>query len=340
MSPTTNRIEPTLSLSDKKKLQEKAVREALAGRPLLELAVELGVSTTTLRRWMSESGNRTKASDKARKVAASLSKEKRTEASQRMRLLIHALEQSPATIIVTDAEGHILYANPKFTETTGYVPEEVLGKTPSFLKSGYTPTEEYGKLWKTIRAGREWRGEFRNKRKDGSLYWERASISPVFDAKGNIANFMAVKENITEIKEADMARQQAVDRFRAVVMAMVEGVLLMEAEGRIILCNEAAETLLGCELGCVSLVGKRLLDLNLRWLSEGAGTLSVEEHPARRILEVQKGGEALRRVIYTLLLPSGGVRRLSLNAGLVPGENLSRATVVVTLNDITKENDE
>lgn len=322
-------------MSEKKKLQEKAVREALAGRPLLELAVEFGVSTTTLRRWVTESGNRTKASDKAKKVAASLSREKRTEASQRMRLLIHALEQSPATIIVTDAEGHILYANPKFTETTGYMPEEVLGKTPSFLKSGHTSTEEYARLWKTIRAGREWRGEFRNKRKDGSLYWERASISPVLDAKGVIANFMAVKENITEIKEADMARQQAVDRFRAVVMAMVEGVLLMEGEGRIILCNKAAEALLGCGLGCESLGGQRLLDLNLRWLSAEGSTLAAEQHPARRILEVLKGKELLRRVHYILLLPSGEARKISMNAGIVPGEGLNRTAVVVTLNDIT-----
>jgi len=318
-------------LIDKKKLQEKAVREALAGRPLLELAVEIGVSTTTLRRWMAESGNRTKASDKARKVAASLSREKRTEASQRMRLLIHALEQSPATIIVTDAEGHILYANPKFTETTGYAPEEVLGKTPSFLKSGHTSLEEYAKLWKTIRAGHEWRGEFRNKRKDESLYWERASISPVFDAKGNITHFMAVKENVTEIKEAEMARQQAVDRFLAVVMAMVEGVLLMDEEGRIMLCNQAAKTLLGCD----SLVDQVLSDLNLRWLSAEGSTLAREHHPARRILEIFRDERPLQRMRYTLLPPSGGAKKISLNAGLVPGEGLNEAAVVVTLNDIT-----
>ncbi|WIM04898.1 MAG: PAS domain S-box protein [Candidatus Nitricoxidivorans perseverans] len=318
-------------MRDKKELQERAVREAAEGRPLLELALELGVSTTTLRRWISASEARTKARGSARKVATSLSREKYSEASQRMRLLIHALEQSPATIIVTDADGRIIYANPKFTETTGYSTDEAIGQTPRFLKSGFTPPEEYHRLWKTIRAGKEWRGEFRNKRKDGSLYWERASISPVFDAEGRIANFMAVKENITEYKEAEAARQQAEERFRAVVTAMAEGVLLLDPEGRIVLFNAAAEGMLG-HMG-EQMAGRRLDELNLRWLSERGETVPMESHPVRRAV---KKGETIRQSVYALLPPSGELRWISINAGPVSTSSGAQSTTVVSFSDITE----
>ncbi|MDP2811197.1 MAG: PAS domain S-box protein [Rhodocyclaceae bacterium] len=322
-------------MRDKKELQERAVREAGEGRPLLELALELGVSTTTLRRWISTIEARTRARGSAKKVATSLSREKYSEASQRMRLLIHALEQSPATIIVTDAEGRILYANPKFTETTGYSVEEAIGQNPRFLKSGYTSSEDYHRLWKTIRAGKEWHGEFRNKRKDGTLYWERASISPVFDAEGHIVNFMAVKENITEFKEAEAARQQAEERFRAVVTAMAEGVLLLDQEGRIILSNAAAECMLGHAEE--QLAGRRLDELNLHWLNERGETVLPESNPVQRILKILRGeGDNLRQSIYALLPPSGGLRWLSLNAGPVPSGSGAPSTTVVSFSDITE----
>lgn len=326
---------PSATLRERKgELQERAVREAGEGRPLLELAVELGVSTTTLRRWISAAEARTRARGSARKVAAALSREKYSEASQRMRLLIHALEQSPATIIVTDAEGRIVYANPKFTATTGYAVEEVIGQKPSIMKSGFTPPEEYRRLWKTILSGKEWRGEFRNRRKDGSLYWERASISPVFDAEGRIANFMAVKENITEFKEAEAARQLAEDRFRAVVTAMADGILLLDADGNILLCNPAAESLLGLRQS--ELVGKRFGSLNLRWLSEGGETLAPEEGAVRRILATMKEGVAMQRTAFALLPPVGETRRLSVSTCQVPMGADAPPTTLVSLSDLQR----
>ncbi|MFA6317744.1 MAG: PAS domain S-box protein [Elusimicrobiota bacterium] len=121
----------------------------------------------------------------------------RKKAEEENRRLSLALSQSPTPIILTDARGDIEYVNLKFTEVTGYASAEILGKNPRFLKSGETPPEEYRLLWEAITSGREWRGVFRNKRKDGSLYWEKTAIAPVHDASGAISHFMAFKEDIT-----------------------------------------------------------------------------------------------------------------------------------------------
>ncbi len=126
----------------------------------------------------------------------------RKKITEEIRKLSIAVEQSPASIVITDIKGNIIYTNPKFTEITGYKEEEAKGKNPRILKSGNTTKEEYQRLWKTILSGKIWRGEFLNKKKNGELYWESATISPIFDEKGKIINFIAIKQDITEIKKA------------------------------------------------------------------------------------------------------------------------------------------
>jgi len=112
--------------------------------------------------------------------------------------LLAAVEQSPASVVITDVCGNIEYVNPKFTELTGYTLEEALGKNPRILKSGESPAEMYEQLWRTITSGGDWRGEFHNKKKNGELYLESAVISPIRDAQGAITHFVAVKEDITQ----------------------------------------------------------------------------------------------------------------------------------------------
>ena len=121
-----------------------------------------------------------------------------------------AVEQSPAAIIITNVEGVIEYVNPKFCHTSGYSAEEAIGQNPRILKSGEMGPAEYVELWKTISGGKEWRGEVHNKRKDGTLYWELASISPIYDKDDNITGFLAVKEDITDRKavEAELAKNR------------------------------------------------------------------------------------------------------------------------------------
>ena len=127
----------------------------------------------------------------------------RRHAESEVRKLSQAVQQSPAIVLITDRAGRIEYANPKFTAVTGYTLDEVRGRNPRLLKSGETPPDEYRRLWAELAAGGEWRGEFHNCRKDGTLYWESALISALRDADGEISHFLAVKEDITERKRLE-----------------------------------------------------------------------------------------------------------------------------------------
>ncbi len=143
----------------------------------------------------------------------------RRQTEMRLRQLSRAVEQSPASIMITDLDGCIEYVNPKFTELTGYEAHEVIGRYSNILKSGETPPEEYARLWRTIQSGVEWRGEFHNRKKNGELYWESAVISPISDAHGQITYFLAVKEDITERKQAEAIAQRHAQR-----QALVSGI--------------------------------------------------------------------------------------------------------------------
>lgn len=116
-------------------------------------------------------------------------------------LLSKAIEQSPASIVITNIFGEIQYVNPKFIELTCYSYDEVVGKNSRILKSEGIYNPDYKELWNTINSGKEWNGEFLNKKKNGELYWEKASISPVKDENNNVVYFVAVKEDITETKK-------------------------------------------------------------------------------------------------------------------------------------------
>ena len=120
--------------------------------------------------------------------------------------LSKAIEQSPSTIVITDVLGNIEYVNPKFSEITGYTPEEVIGENPRILKSGEMPAGAYKELWDTISSDGVWHGEFHNRRKNGELYWEWASITSIKNEKGVITNYIAIKEDISIRKtmEADL----------------------------------------------------------------------------------------------------------------------------------------
>ncbi|MDG5799762.1 ATP-binding protein [Marinilabiliaceae bacterium ANBcel2] len=135
------------------------------------------------------------------------------------KILSKAILQSPSTIIITDPQGKIEYVNRKFTSLTGYKFEEVKGKTPAILKSGHTTPDVYQQLWKTISMGEEWQGEFINKKKDGTLYYESAVISPVFDNNGVISRFLAIKEDVTQRVKAQHSIMRHSNRLAALLEA-------------------------------------------------------------------------------------------------------------------------
>jgi PAS domain S-box-containing protein len=122
------------------------------------------------------------------------------ETRREIRKLSTAIDQSANTIIITNNRGEIEFVNPYFTRLTGYEPADVIGKNPSIQKSGYHSAEFYKNLWVTILRGEKWIGEFYNKKKNGDLYWESSTISPITDEEGKITHFMAIKEDVTEKK--------------------------------------------------------------------------------------------------------------------------------------------
>ncbi len=126
-----------------------------------------------------------------------------TIAFQKVKQLSQAIEQSPTSIMITNKDAIIEYVNDKYTEVTGYSKEELLGKNPRILSSGKGSKEFYADLWNTITSGNTWRGEFHNRKKNGELYWESASISPIKNSKGEIINYIGVKEDITIKKQAE-----------------------------------------------------------------------------------------------------------------------------------------
>jgi len=139
---------------------------------------------------------------------------KRKRAENELRKLSRAVEQSPASIVITDTTGAIEYVNPKFVHVTGYSLEEAIGKNPRILNSGEKPSEEYRQLWDMLTSGNEWSGEFHNKKKNGDLFWENAVISPIRDERGIITHYLAVKEDITLRKQAEAEREQLISELK------------------------------------------------------------------------------------------------------------------------------
>ena len=166
-----------------------------------------------------------------------------------------AVEHSPVSVVITDSEGSIEYVNPKFTDLTGYTLEEARGQNPRILKSGYTPNHVYQQLWERVTAGQSWHGEFRNKKKNGEFYWESASISPVLNEQGVATHFVAVKENITERKRAELALRRSQQRFQRALENIPDIVVIYDRNLRIQYINAAAHRLTG--LPASSFIGRR-----------------------------------------------------------------------------------
>ncbi len=133
----------------------------------------------------------------------------RKQTEDRLRQLSRAVDQSPAVVMITDIRGHIEYVNPKFTEITGYTFEEVRGLNPKILRGPESIPGQGRELWETLRDGGEWRGEFHNRKKNGEVYWEYASISPITDDHGRATHFIAIKEDITRRKAMEASLLEA-----------------------------------------------------------------------------------------------------------------------------------
>ena len=199
---------------------------------------------------------------------------KRKQIESKIYQLSRSVEQSPVTTVITDLQGNIQYVNPKFCQVTGYSFEEAIGQNPRILKSGETAAEEYRKLWDTISKGDVWRGRFHNKKKNGELYWEDASIGPIKNEKGETTHYLAVKEDITERVEAENHLNK-LNRQNEILLTSFPSVLMvMDKDEKVIRWNKKAEEIFGLSWQAVR--HKQLLELPLSWsweqVSEGITT--------------------------------------------------------------------
>ena len=153
------------------------------------------------------------------------------QSEDELRVFRRAMEQSPASIVITDREGSIQYVNPAFTRVTGYTAKEALGENPRILKSGLQSPAFYRDLWDTILKGREWKGEFHNKKKGGEFYWEIASISPIRDQSGEVTSFIAVKEDISHLKKIEDVLRQAEEKNREILEAIPDIMFKLDRKG-------------------------------------------------------------------------------------------------------------
>ena len=204
-------------------------KEEVHGQP-----VELGQTVKELQRELAESRQREMSLRTA---------QERLEFELRIRS--RAVEQSPASIVITDASGIIEYVNPKFTQVSGYSSAELIGNNPSMLKSGNLPASTYKQLWETITSGSEWQGELLNKKKSGELYWENATISPLRDNSGRITHFLGIKEDITKRKRIDEALRISEDNLRVIFNGVYDAIFIHELTGTIIDVNEKGLRLFG-----------------------------------------------------------------------------------------------
>ncbi len=152
--------------------------------------------------------------------------------TQHLRVLSSAIEQSPVATLITDVKGVIQYANPRFCKVTGYALEDVVNRNPRMFNARVQPRQIYTELWETITSGREWRGELCNRKKNGEVYWDQTFISPVRDELGNIAQYISIKEDITEKKAAEELLRQARDASDAANRAKSEFLANMSHEIR------------------------------------------------------------------------------------------------------------
>ncbi len=203
-----------------------------------------------------------------------------------------AVEQTVNAVVITDLLGNIEYVNPAFEKTTGHTKAEALGQNPRLLKSGEQNEAFYQDLWASIQSGKTWRGEFHNKRKDGTLYWESATISPIFNNKGEILHFIAIKEDITKKKAMEAKLKDALIHAEAGNLAKSEFLSIMSHELRTPLNGVLgfAELLTLTPLAqeqeslveTISECGKHLLGIVtdiLDFSSIEAGNLSIEVAP-------------------------------------------------------------
>ncbi len=183
----------------------------------------------------------------------------RKKAEEERARLSRAVEQTADSVLITDSDGVIEYANPAFERTTGYSLQEVVGKKPSVLKSGEHPQPFYDELWRTIRSGQPFSAVFTNRKKDGELYFEEKTITPLKDVFGNITHYVSTGKDITARVQAEEALRESEERLRTVIASAPIVLWAVDREGAVTFSEGKALETLGIKSG--EMVGRNVFDL-------------------------------------------------------------------------------
>lgn len=255
----------------------------------------------------------------------------RKHAEDKLRKLSQAVEQSPASVVITNPAGTIEYVNTKFSALTGYNLDEAIGHNPRILKSGKQTDGFYKHLWNTISSGKEWKGEFHNVNKNGELYWESALISPILNEKGEIINYLGIKEDITEQKrfeeDLNIAKnrvEESEEKYRTLIATMMNAFALHE----MIFDDDGEPT------------DYRILEVNPAW--EKTVGIKAENVLGRSIKEVMPDIEPVWIQLYGRVVKTGIAEDFTeFNAATgkyyhVNAYRPSEGKFAVFFNDITK----
>lgn len=244
---------------------------------------------------------------------------------QKLRNLGRAMEQSPASVMITNTRGVIEYVNPKFCEVSGYSFSEALGQKADLLRSGEMSDDIYKDLWWTLEQGQEWHGQLLNRRKDGTLFWESASISAVRDENGHTQSYIAVKEDITQQKEAE----EQLRMIEAVFRTSSEAIMVANRNGLIKTINPAFTRITGFTL-------EEVVGRNPSMLSSGRHEPLFYQDMWQEIRQAGSwSGEIWNR------RKNGSVYPEWLSVSVVTDDNGEPSEYVAVFSDITKrKNDE
>jgi len=224
----------------------------------------------------------------------------RSWAEEELRKRSQVIEQSDSTVVITDVQGNIEYVNPAFSKITGYSFEEAMGKNPRILKSDQHSAKFYKEMWDEISNGKTWRGEMLNKKKNGELFWESASISPVRDPSAKTTHYVSIKDEITLLKKTEQTLKESEEKHRLLFETMEQGVVYQDSKGVIIDANLAAEMVLGLSLD--QMQGRTSIDPRWKSIHEDGSDYPGETHPAMMTL---KTGKPVKNAIMGVFHPSG-----------------------------------
>lgn len=226
-------------------------------------------------------------------VTHDLTKAKTVES--RLWTLSAAVEQSPVAVMICDRNGRIEYVNGQFSKLTGYSEGEIVGKSPSVLRSPLTPKTQYERLWGAINSATEWRGEIQDRKKNGELYWAYETIAPLRDDTGEIKRYLAIQLDVSAQRRDKEALAESEERFRKVAEMVGEWLWEQDAEGRYIYSSDAVRDIIGLEPE--DILGKSYLSLFETELAPASGDSRGEKKPFYRIINSYLRGDGRR--IYT-----------------------------------------